>query len=134
MTIERAAPNLKSKHSMLPILVGLFVISYALLTTLVVEQGRTIDNQRFLIRQLFGDSAQLSAIKGRELQQRQAAAAENIRTKNQPAATDAQVQAPSSQAAPSVEPKHRQRLGKQSMQKPPKSVDSGDVRRTALTI
>lgn len=117
---------------MLPILLALFVISYALLTTLVVEQGRTIDNQRFLIRQLFSDSTQLSTIKGQDFRKNQAAA-DNVRTKNQPAA-DAQVQTPSSQAAPSVQPKNHQKLGKQSMQKPPKSVDSGDVRRTALTI
>jgi hypothetical protein len=118
---------------MLPVLLALFVISYALLTTLVVEQGRTIDNQRFLIRQLFSDSTQLSTIKGRDVRKNQATAADDVRTKNQPAA-DAQVQTPSSQAAPSVQPKNHQKLGKQSMQKPPKSVDSGDVRRTALKI
>ncbi|MDP9160055.1 MAG: hypothetical protein M3O09_07475 [Acidobacteriota bacterium] len=119
---------------MLPILLALFVISYVLLTTLVVEQGRTIDNQRFLIRQLFSDSTTLSTIKVQELRKNQAAAtADDSGTKNQPTA-DAQVQTPSSQAAPSVQPKNHQKLGKQSLQKPPKSVDSGDVRRTALTI
>ncbi|MEY2414318.1 MAG: hypothetical protein QOD84_2924 [Acidobacteriaceae bacterium] len=133
VTVARSARSPKSQHSMLPVLLALFVISYALLTTLVVEQGRTIDNQRFLIRQLFSDSTQLSTIKGRDVRKNQATAADDVRTKNQPAA-DAQVQTPSSQAAPSVQPKNHQKLGKQSMQKPPKSVDSGDVRRTALKI
>ncbi len=133
VTIARSATSPKSQHSMLPILLALFVISYALLTTLVVEQGRTIDNQRFLIRQLFSDSTALSTIKGQDFRKNQAAAADNVPTKNQPA-VDSQVQTPSSHAAPSVQPKNHQKLGKQSMQKPPKSVDSGDVRRTALTI
>jgi hypothetical protein len=42
--------NLKPKHTMLPLLTVLFLISYGLMTMLVVEQGRTIDAQRTLIR------------------------------------------------------------------------------------
>jgi hypothetical protein len=37
---------------------------------LIVEQGNTIESQRLLIKQLFSDSAQLSAMKGREAQKR----------------------------------------------------------------
>ena len=33
---------------MLPVFVVLFLVSYGLMTLLVVEQGRTIDNQRSL--------------------------------------------------------------------------------------
>src|ERR1051326_2938711 len=51
------------KHSMLPLLVVLFLISYGLLALLVVEQDRTIANQRSLINQVMGDSMELTALK-----------------------------------------------------------------------
>jgi hypothetical protein len=46
---------------MLPLLVALFLISYVLLTTLVVLQNRTIDAQRGLIHLLFKDNLHLNA-------------------------------------------------------------------------
>ncbi len=55
----------KSSRSLLPVLTILFLVSYGLLTMLVVEQGRTIDSQRSLIHLLFSDSVQLSSIKGK---------------------------------------------------------------------
>lgn len=48
---------------MLPLLVVLFLISYVLLTTLVVLQDRTIDSQRGLIHLLFKDNLHLVATK-----------------------------------------------------------------------
>jgi hypothetical protein len=48
---------------MLPLLVALFLISYGLLTTLVVLQDRTIDSQRGLIHLLFKDNLRLVASK-----------------------------------------------------------------------
>ena len=51
------------KHGWLPLLIVLFLISYSLMTLLIVEQGRTIDSQRTLIRQLFRDNIELSAAK-----------------------------------------------------------------------
>ena len=48
---------------MLPLLVVLFLISYVLLTTLVVLQDRTIDSQRGLIHLLFKDNLRLVATK-----------------------------------------------------------------------
>src|SRR5207244_12611293 len=53
----------KPKQSMLPILIVLFLISYGLMAMLVVEQGRTIDSQRFLIKELFRDSSELTGLK-----------------------------------------------------------------------
>jgi len=50
---------------MLPLLVILFVVSYGILTTLVFEQGRTIESQRSLIREMLKDSTQLAALKGK---------------------------------------------------------------------
>jgi hypothetical protein len=47
----------KSKHTMLPILTVLFLISYGLMTLLIVEQGSTIQSQRTLIQQLLSDSS-----------------------------------------------------------------------------
>jgi len=64
----------KPGRSLLPVLTVLFVVSYGLLTMLVVEQGRTIDSQRSLIHMLFSDSVQLSSMKGRAIQKQQAEA------------------------------------------------------------
>src|ERR1700722_12109191 len=58
----------KPKRIMLPILVVLFMFSYGLLALLVIEQGRTIDSQRNLIRDIFSDSSQLSAMKRAAIQ------------------------------------------------------------------
>jgi hypothetical protein len=48
---------------MLPLLVVLFLISYVLLTSLLVLQDRTIDSQRSLIHLLFKDNLRLLATK-----------------------------------------------------------------------
>jgi hypothetical protein len=47
-----------------------FLFLYVLLALLVIEQGRTIESQKQLIRTLFHDSQQLSAMKMREAQER----------------------------------------------------------------
>ena len=100
----------------------LFVISYGLMTMLIVEQGKTIDVQRFLIGELFSDSNQLNAMKSAALR-RQAEAQAKAR---------AQAQTPSSQAA------QQNKKGKAqhpALQKPPKDTsDSSDVRRSLITI
>jgi hypothetical protein len=49
----------------LPLLVILFVVSYGILSTLVFEQGRTIEAQRSLIREMLKDSTQLATLKGK---------------------------------------------------------------------
>jgi hypothetical protein len=54
--------------SLLPLLTILFILSYAMLTYLVVQQATTIDSQRVLIRQLLGDSLELSAMKNKTAQ------------------------------------------------------------------
>jgi hypothetical protein len=53
----------KPRHTMLPLLVVLFLISYVLLTMLVVLQDRTIDSQRSLIHSLFSDNLHRVAIR-----------------------------------------------------------------------
>ncbi len=63
---EHAAPKTKSQPAaILPLLVILFVVSYGILTTLVFEQGQTIESQRGLIREMLKDSSQLAALKGK---------------------------------------------------------------------
>jgi cytoskeletal protein RodZ len=67
-------PSVPSKkQGWLPLLVVLFLISYGLMTMLIVEQGQTIESQRALIRELFVDSKELSAVKSQQLTQSPAA-------------------------------------------------------------
>jgi hypothetical protein len=56
-----AAP--RKKQGWLPLLTVLFLISYGLMTMLIVEQGATIESQRALIRELLRDSTELSAMR-----------------------------------------------------------------------
>ena len=43
------------------------LLAYTVMSLLIVEQGRIIDNQRTLIRQLFSDSLELNAKKIHDL-------------------------------------------------------------------
>ena len=61
----KASQKANRPAAMLPILVVLFVVSYCLLTTLVFEQGQTIESQRTLIRAMLQDSTQLAALKSK---------------------------------------------------------------------
>lgn len=65
------------KSGWLPLLVVLFLASYALMTMLIVEQGRTIDSQRTLIRELFRDSNELAAVKTKAMEAPQSQTATN---------------------------------------------------------
>jgi hypothetical protein len=58
-----AAP--KKKRSLLPLLTVLFVISYGLMTMLIVEQGSAIQSQSNLIKVLLPDSRELWGLKGK---------------------------------------------------------------------
>ncbi len=61
-SIANAANKHKRKLTALPLLVVLFVISYLLLTKLVIEQDKTIDSQRSMIHMLFKDNVYLSGL------------------------------------------------------------------------
>ena len=92
----------KPGRSLLPVLTILFLVSYGLLTMLVVEQGRTIDSQRNLIHLLFGDSVQLSSMKGKAIQKQQAEAQARAQSQKkspppQTTPSDPQAQSPSTQ-------------------------------------
>jgi hypothetical protein len=110
----------KKKHSMLPVLVVLFLISYGLLAVLVVEQDRTITAQRSLIQQTMGDSMELSQLKGKMFRQLHPGA-------------HSQGKAPSSQANPQEKGSVKSR--KLVPLKPPKdAVDTPDARRIPVSI
>lgn len=90
--VPAAAP--KKKHGWLPLLTILFMISYGLMTMLIVEQGQTIESQRALIRELFRDSTELSTAKLKAQAERAAQAA----TTQNPSSQIPSTQAPSTQA------------------------------------
>jgi hypothetical protein len=70
--VAKAAPTAEpKKRGWLPLLTILFLISYGIMTMLIVEQGQTIESQRVLIRELFRDSRELSASKVKAQQQDQ---------------------------------------------------------------
>jgi hypothetical protein len=120
-------PKPKAKHSMLPVFVVLFLVSYGLMTLLVVEQGRTIENQRSLIQSLFDDSSKLAQLRMRNQAQAQAQAAAKAHT---------QAQTPSTQDKPRAHAKNDPSIGK--LPKPPKpptdTATMEDERRSVLRI
>ncbi len=63
--VQPVTPAVGKKHEWMPLLTVLFLISYGLMTMLIVEQGSTIESQRALIRDLFRDSTELWAGKGK---------------------------------------------------------------------
>ena len=128
-----AAPTTKKKHSWLPVLTVLFLISYALMTMLIVEQGQTIESQRALIRELFRDSTELSAVKMKALQD------QHTQTQN-PSTQIPATQTPSTQApkAPSTQAQqhaqnHPKTKSQYELPSRPAS-DLVDVRRTLITL
>jgi len=120
------------------VLTILFLVSYGLLTMLVVEQGRTIDSQRSLIHLLFTDSVQLSSIKGKAIQKQQTEARAEAQKKSpsQPTPADPRAQSPPTRQ-PQVGAKNQStsKVGRPLPPKPPKdTVDQGDDRRILITI
>ncbi len=117
----------------------LFLVSYGLLTMLVVEQGRTIDSQRSLIRMLFDDSNELNGMKGKANQKQQAEARAQAqaqsKTKTPPAQTP-QMQAPAAPAPRgSAKSQSTSKFGRPLPQKPPKDTsDMVDERRMLIKI
>ena len=126
----RAIQKANRSVGLLPILVVLFVFSYAILTALVFEQGRTIESQRGLIKEMLKDSTQLAELKGK------LARDESLRAlQKSPSAAG-----PQKPSAP--DPKASSKNGKQSgnsahsMRQAPKAPasDLEDVRRSTDVI
>jgi hypothetical protein len=133
-TTDHASVMPKPKQSsMLPILTVLFLISYGLMAMLVVEQGRTIDSQSYLIKELFRDSSELTGMKS-SLFQKQRAQAQAQAEAN----AHSQAQAPSSQVAPRDNAKSNRNPGKlrrPAPLRPPRNTsDVADERRALFSI
>jgi hypothetical protein len=120
--IEQTAAK---KHGWLPLLTVLFLFSYGLMTMLIVEQGRTIESQRALIKELFQDSNKIAAIHHQG--KAQAPGTQNP-------STQAPRQAPSSQADPQVRSENE--TGKQKPFHTPArpASDLADRGRALITI
>ena len=152
--IQTATVATKPRQTMLPLLVILFLISYVLLTTLVVLQDRTIDSQRGLIHLLFKDNLHLVASKmalhksGRSIQVTAAGASSSnpsaqVELKKAPSSQVPLVPAPSTQvpviqAKPEASAKSGQKsrkTRKASPLRPPAEItDPSDMRRVSISI
>jgi hypothetical protein len=137
------APPPKRKHSLLPILIVLFLISYGLMCLLAVEQDRTISSQRWMIRSLLGDSTELSSLKGKLFQQQhanaQAQAKAGSRSPAQaPLTQPPMTQVPMTQDKAGVAAQSSHNAGKAQKAMPPKPPlgisDVVDGRRIVKTI
>jgi hypothetical protein len=147
VTETSAAPK---KHRWLPLLTVLFLISYGLMTMLIVEQGQTIDSQRALIRELFRDSTELSAVKTKTQKDHapsaktQAPVTQNSSTQHSstqypstqaPSTQAPSIQAPSSQAGPQHGAQNQASKKKPQFRMPSKPAsDLVDDVRTLITI
>jgi hypothetical protein len=128
---EPATP--RKKYGWLPILTVLFMISYALMTMLIVEQGQTIESQRALIRELFRDSTELSATKMKAQEEKNQILAQNPSTQA-PSIHVPMKQAPSSQVGPQQHAQNHAKA-KPDFQLPSKpAADLADHRRALITI
>jgi hypothetical protein len=112
----------KPKRTLLPVLVVLFIASYGIMTMLIVEQGKTIDVQRYLIGEMVNDTSQLGAMKSAAIR----------RQAEEQAKAKAAAEASSTQASPGNK---KGKLGRPAPLKPPKATaDSPDVRRNLIAI
>jgi hypothetical protein len=139
ITVQNAVP--KKKRTLIPLLTVVFLLSYGLMTMLIVEQGSVIQSQRNLIKILMTDSAELWTMKGKAVVDQQTA-----RTKAQghasassaqtPATQTPLTQTPSTQTAPQLHAQgHTGRIGKPQPQHPPvPAADLVDQRRALRTI
>jgi hypothetical protein len=90
-----------------------------LLALLVLEQGRVIDAQRLLIRQLNGDSQQLNSIRVREAQNHTKQGAPPAKPPQADTQQPGAQQQPGTQQRPGAAPEHKNRRRHDSKQDPP---------------
>jgi hypothetical protein len=128
----------KRKHTLLPVLIVLFLISYTLMCLLAVEQDRTIASQRWLIRSLLSDSSELSSIKGKMVQKRYADAQAQAKAGSRSQAQTPLTQVPMTQDKPGAAAQSSHNAGKARRTMPPKPPlgisDIVDGRRIVKTI
>ena len=126
----------------------LFIVSYGLMTLLIVEQGATIQSQSNLIRTLMPESRELWGLKGKAIAEKQASkthapSGAQIPSSQVPSSQVPPVQAPSSNAQAQTPPvsgsqHHAQnrvdKATKPEVQFPPIPASDLDPRRTVRTI
>jgi hypothetical protein len=116
----------KRKHTLLPVLIVLFLISYGLMCMLAVEQDRTIASQRWLIRSLLSDSSELSSIKGKMVQKRYADAQAQAKAGSRSQAQTPLTQAPLTQVPMTQIPMTQDKAGAAAQS----SHNAGKTRKT----
>jgi len=126
----------KKKRSLLPLLTVLFLMSYGLMTVLIVEQGAAIQAQRNLIKVLMRDSTELWAAKGKAIGDKQMAKMQGENQAQAPSSQTPSTQAPSTQAVPQHRSQSRAgKVAKPETQLPPvPASDLVDQRRALRTI
>jgi hypothetical protein len=131
-------PKPKRKHSLLPVLIVLFLISYGLMCLLAVEQDRTIAAQRYLITSLLGDSTELSNLKGKLIQKQYAEAQAQAKAGSRSQAQTPSTQPPTTQDTPGGAAESSHSTGKVRKAVPPRPplgiADIVDGRRILKTI
>lgn len=150
--VQSVTPAVPQKLGWMPLLTVLFLISYGLMTMLIVEQGSTIESQRTLIRDLLRDSTELwtakgkaATVKNRTDAQRRAQAPSA--TAQDPLTHDPGVQTPSIQSPSSHAPSSQATMQNRAAQsrsgkaqkpqlRPPSrpASDLADDRRALITI
>jgi len=127
VAIPQAAPAPpKRKHTLLPVLIVLFLISYGLMCMLAVEQDRTIASQRWLIRSLLSDSSELSSIKGKMVQKQYADAQAQAKAGSRSQAQTPLTQAPLTQVPMTQVPMTQDKAGAAAQS----SHNAGKTRKT----
>jgi cytoskeletal protein RodZ len=127
VAIPQAAPAPpKRKHTLLPVLIVLFLISYGLMCMLAVEQDRTIASQRWLIRSLLSDSSELSSIKGKMVQKQYADAQAQAKAGSRSQAQTPLTQSPLTQVPMTQNPMTQDKAGAAAQS----SHNAGKTRKT----
>jgi hypothetical protein len=135
-TAQSDVPQKKTVGVLLPMLVVLFLFSYGILTFLVIEQGRTIDAQRGLLREMLKDSTQLAALKNKMAQanahSQETAASQ---TEQKPAASGNTASASPKAPSKDKDTKHPSKSAKKTKEVPEApAADLQDVRRSTRVI
>jgi hypothetical protein len=134
----------KKKRSLLPLLTVVFLLSYGLMTMLIVEQGSVIQSQRNLIKILMRDSTELWGMKGKAVVDQQTARMQAQNPAQVPSAQTPSTQTPSAQTpstkAPSTQATPQRHSPARTVRKPQTQLppipasDLGDQRRALRTI
>jgi hypothetical protein len=134
----------KKKKSLMPLLTVLFLISYGMMTLLIVEQNNTMQAQRGLIELLQGDSRELWAmkIKAHADQSAQAQAQSHAQNPSSqiPSTQAPSTHVPSNQVPLTQAPQQRSQSGPGKGARPYTQIppvpasDLGDQRRVLITL